>query len=375
MKENRTEILMLKYISRSITPQEKQELLKLLQTNDDNQTIQRIIENDFIADNVIKSFDKDLALKRISYFITKRKRAKKIKKTLLTTVIPFAIIACVLTLVFQPFSLTKQSININQESITIVSSQGKQIQINDTDSETIFDENGQALAKVEDKTMTVDPSTTQMQLNKLIVPKGKTFSLVLSDGTKVFLNAQTSIEFPTSFQNLKTREVSITGEAYFEIQKSDKPFLVESKNAKVRVLGTKFLFSEYEKQNYTSLVLTHGKVEFSSTSQQDKKAEVTPGQKVSLENSTSKIQVENVNTRLYLGWISGELIFRNQSFDQIIKTLERSFNVEIVNQNKELANTVFTASFDNKTIQEIMTYFNEVFAIEYTIKNNKIIIK
>ncbi|MDM1384379.1 DUF4974 domain-containing protein [Myroides marinus] len=375
MEKKRSEILLLKYISKKITQNEKQELLHLLNDPKEQEILERMIQNDFILDNLFKEFDKNQTISNVESFIRRHKKTKRLKTSLYIAAL--FVVGLSIGIVFSLNQNTNNTavLDINDMAITLTSSNGQKMQINSTQSGTIYDNNGNAVAQIQDDVMQLEDQENQTQYNHLNVPYGKKFTLVLPDGTKAVLNAGSNLKFPSSFKHLQSREVVVDGQIYFEVEKDlKKPFYVISKQAKVKVLGTKFLYTAYKDEPNTSVVLTHGKVHFSSLSLPSNFVELTPGDKASLNIDNQEITMQKVDLRPYLSWIKGELIFRNQSFDQIIKSLERNYNVQIVNNNKKLGSTVFNASFNNNTIEEVLDYFNEILKINYTIKDNKIII-
>ncbi|MCC9041964.1 DUF4974 domain-containing protein [Myroides sp. M-43] len=376
MVQKRSEELLLKYISKTISQEEEQELLLFLKNEEEREVLERMIENDFVLDNLLKEYDKKRTILRLQHFIQRDKRKRTKKKILWAAAICTVFLGLGSIYVFNNQIQQDEVLVIDEQAITLISSKGNRTEIDATDNETVYDEHGNRIAQIEDDMMKVDADNDVVEYNELNVPYGKKFSVILADGTKAFLNAGSKIKFPTSFNQLASREVVVEGEVYFDVQKdANKPFYVVSKEARIKVVGTKFLYSAYKDDLLTSVVLAEGMVQFASIASLDKYIDLVPGQKASLDRTSQQIAVEQVDTRAYLSWMKGELVFRKQSFGQIIRSLERTYNVEIVNKNKNLETTVFNASFNNNTIEEVLVYFNEVLAIEYTIKDNKIIIK
>jgi ferric-dicitrate binding protein FerR (iron transport regulator) len=99
-----------------------------------------------------------------------------------------------------------------------------------------------------------------------------------------------------------------------------------------------------------------------------------PGYKATSEKSRKEILFEQVDTEIYTGWVQGKIIFNSMPFKDILKKLERQYNVEIINNNKQLDEEIFTASFDTETIEQVLTAFNKNYPINYQIRNNQIII-
>lgn len=207
--------------------------------------------------------------------------------------------------------------------------------------------------------------------NEIYVPKGKTFTLVLSDGTVVHLNADTKLTFPSNFHPGKDREVFLNGEAYFEVvENKDAPFKVQTNDLKITVLGTQFLVNTYNQDPFA--VLTEGSVALQIADQPSPKTVIIPGQKATLKSQ--KFEIKQVNTANYLSWIHGELVFENEPFLEIIKKIERRYNVQIINTYEAYNNVEFRGKFDNESIIDMLETFKESALFDYSIQNNQIII-
>ncbi|WP_276379037.1 FecR family protein [Flavobacterium sp. H4147] len=215
--------------------------------------------------------------------------------------------------------------------------------------------------------------------NTIKIPYGKKFRLQLSDGTFVHLNSGTTLKYPVKFIAGENRQVFLDGEAFFDVAKDKKhPFIVNADELNVRVLGTHFNVSNYPEDALTDVVLVEGSVGMYESSQEFDAAKNTilkPGFKGSFNKENAKISTKAVITDIYTSWIDGGLTFRNMTFKNIITKLERRYNVTIVNKNEKLASEKFNASFKEESIENVMSYFNEIHGINYTIKNNQILIK
>lgn len=213
--------------------------------------------------------------------------------------------------------------------------------------------------------------------NEIKIPNGKTFNLTLSDGTHVYLNSGSALRFPVNFIKGMKREVYLEGEAFFDVSK-DKlhPFIVNANAINVKVLGTKFNVSSYPEDKEVSTVLVEGSVSLHNDAKPDEKTMLTPGYKGAWSKASDKILLEKVDTGLYTNWMKGELVFKNAAFSSIIKKLERTYNVKIVNQYDELNNIEINASF-NKNVENINSVMNAISTVRsfnYKIKEDKSII-
>ncbi|WP_273274836.1 FecR family protein [Maribacter polysiphoniae] len=217
----------------------------------------------------------------------------------------------------------------------------------------------------------------ELVYNTLSLPKGKTFRIMLSDGTAVNMNAGSSLRYPVNFRSNESRRVFLTGEAYFDVAKDkERPFIVSSGNLEVEVLGTEFNVSSYSEDAHIEVVLVEGAVNLNTKGElEENPIELSPGQRGSYSRDSKNIHIDTVNTNMYTSWMQGHLVFRELTFDQILTKLERHYNIEILNTNTELGKVVFNASFNEVKIEEVLSFFNDTHEIEYEIKNNTVIIK
>lgn len=224
-----------------------------------------------------------------------------------------------------------------------------------------------------------DKNSTLKELvyHTLKVPYGKRFNVVFSDGSKAYLNSGSVIKYPVKFIQNKKREVFLEGEAYFDVTENKNDlFVVNSNGIKVEVYGTKFNFRNYSEDFNSDIVLVEGSVGIKN-SEISKQTILKPGFKGSVDKENLSITTTKVNTKVYTSWIDGEVIFRKETFSQILKKLERLYNVTIIDNREEASNEFFNASIDveNEDIGKVLNYFNKIYNIEYQIFDNKIIIK
>ncbi|MGA9639463.1 FecR family protein [Flavobacterium sp.] len=212
--------------------------------------------------------------------------------------------------------------------------------------------------------------------NTLTVPYGKKFEVTLSDGTLVHLNSGSTFRFPIKFLNGHKRQVHIIGEGFFEVTKDKKhPFVVETSQMNVTVLGTKFNVSAYPEDAFISTVLEEGSVSISAINDIHKEVlRLVPGDQVNWGVKANAVNRKQVDTDIYTSWIDGRIVFKNQKFENIIKKLERHYNVKINNNYQALNKELFTATFDVETIEEVLNSFAESKTFKFKIKDKTITI-
>jgi transmembrane sensor len=164
------------------------------------------------------------------------------------------------------------------------------------------------------------------QFNTISTPKGGQYQVNLPDGTKVWLNAATSIKFPVTFSDLKERRVELNGEAYFEVHKDKlKPFKVASDLQEVEVLGTHFNVNTYKNERNNKTTLLEGSVELHSSVTADLK--LRPGEQSVLNEKG--VDVNKVNTEEVIAWKNGNFLFNDERLTSIMRQLERWYDVGV----------------------------------------------
>jgi transmembrane sensor len=197
-------------------------------------------------------------------------------------------------------------------------------------------------------------------------------SINLPDGSRVTLNSGSEIKYPTRFTK-GTREVQLTGEAFFEVTKDKKhPFIVKTGKLNVEVLGTTFNVSAYNDGKPVEVVLATGSIKLFSGEGRDKKqlALLEPGHRAVYNPSDNKLSVSGVNTDKYLAWRDGNIIFRDDSMSDVINRLERWFNVDIYVEDKSILDYEITARFHDETLEQVLTLLKLSSGIEYTVEKN-----
>ena len=282
-----------------------------------------------------------------------------------------------LVYVFQYKTQTQTKTVIPTDAIQLVLENGDVQILSPNGKQQIIKKNGEVVASQKENQISYRSAKAMNKLvyNEIKIPYGKTFKITLSDGTVVNMNAGSSLKYPVQFINGHNREVVLEGEAFFDVTKDKKhPFIVKTRGVDVRVLGTKFNVSSYKEDAEINTVLVEGSVSLSSAAKSNEKAMLVPGEKGTWNNQKRAIAVEKVDTRIYTEWMSGELVFRKTAFKDIIKKLERSYNVTIENNNKELLDKRFNASFnkDIETIDQVLVAMSKIQDFSYK-KEGKLI--
>jgi ferric-dicitrate binding protein FerR (iron transport regulator) len=187
--------------------------------------------------------------------------------------------------------------------------------------------NGQLVYTVEN-TSSNSATSGQIAYNTIETPKGGQYQVDLPDGSKVWLNAGSSLKYPTNF-NGNIRSVQLAGEAYFEVAKNaKKPFRVVSNNQVVEVLGTHFNISSYIDDTSVKTTLLEGSVKVLSTKSNQSKL-LKPGEQSNINYSNSSLSVQQVNTEEVVAWKNGYFLFVDEDLKSIMSKFARWYNVDV----------------------------------------------
>lgn len=383
------ESLIIKFLSHSADQQELEALEAWIQ-NPENQ----VIFKEYVKTNyalVLGANDPDSSHIRKRLLEKLRAQQRKENKS---SGFPFflkyaAILVLALGLFYflgQEFLNSSNTIAIvpKREAITLELDNGEVVLIPENGTSNITNAKGRIIGLQQGEQLSYDHTSVEKELhyNTLNVPFGRRFNLTLSDGTKVFLNAGSSIRYPTEFIPGKKRQVFLKGEAYFDVSHNDNPFEVWLNPLTVEVYGTQFNVSNYPEDSDAEIVLLKGSVGLTSVDNQDTQAKqdqivlLKPGFKGAFNKADKLIRTQKVDTNLFTSWMNGDMVFRNTSFENIVKKLERQYNVTIVNNNTALAKEHFNATIATKdeAIEQVLSYFNTLHEIHYSVVDNKIVI-
>ena len=268
----------------------------------------------------------------------------------------------------------------SQKAVLILSDGGRV----ELDQEEILDDliQGDVQIKNENNSLIYSGETGKREkqpliFNELKTPKGGGYNLNLADGTKVWLNAGSSLKFPASFSD-STRHVYLEGEAYFEVSHNGKPFIVSSGSMDVRVLGTSFNVLAYPDEQELVTTLIEGKVKI-QLSQEDEPALssriLSPDDQATINRDKSRISVSQVNTSQYTSWIDGKFEFNNEDLDIVMKRLARWYDFEYEFKNIQAKEFHFSARINNtESISTILEMLEMTTDVKFELKENTIVV-
>ncbi len=209
--------------------------------------------------------------------------------------------------------------------------------------------------------------------------KGQKSSLILPDGTKVWLNSDSQIKYTSDFGK-RNRTVQLTGEAYLEVTKNPKkPFLVQTANAEIKVLGTTFNVKAYPDEDEIETSLLEGKIEltvFEPTGKEiSKTIEMRPGESLIFNNRKNELRYNNFKNDEITGWRNNQLIFRNDSFDNLVKKIERWYDVEIIYDETKFKDQRLTVElYQGERLDRLIEIIELAISVECKTEGNKIYI-
>ena len=216
-------------------------------------------------------------------------------------------------------------------------------------------------------------SNAAIEMNTLYVPAGQRAQLTLHDGTQVWLNAQSTLTYPARFSGNR-REVSVVGEAYFDVAENrQKPFVVTTQQLTMEVLGTEFNVYSYPEAGYTQTSLVEGSLRVSETSNKNKSVLLSPYHQVTF--SDNKMQLDKLNNPEHLLWRDGIYSFHNEQLIKILAKLELYYDITILVEDPEIFNIRYTGKFRQRDgIDEILHILQKIqsFKIHKDKENNLI---
>ncbi|MBR1464443.1 MAG: FecR family protein [Prevotella sp.] len=215
---------------------------------------------------------------------------------------------------------------------------------NDNPTEVMLAQNEDKPEAVKDNTLVFGKAAEQTsesvkaKMLTLTTPRGKDYHLTLADGTKVWMNAESKLEFPETFKG-NTREVILHGEAYFEVAKDAKhPFIVKTDYFQTRVLGTSFNIRAYSERD-ANVVLVDGSVSLMLNKNNSEAITLAPNQQAILNAKRSTLNIKEVDTYPYTQWRDGFFYFDDTPMIEIMQELGRWYNVNIIFEEAKYMNT------------------------------------
>ncbi|WP_020528899.1 FecR family protein [Flexithrix dorotheae] len=214
-----------------------------------------------------------------------------------------------------------------------------------------------------------------ISMEERIIPPGKKGSFTLSDGSFIHMNADSRLSFPQQFKG-ENREVSMTGEAYFDIERDEnRPFIINTNHIKIKVLGTSFNVKAYNGEDEVSVTVESGRVLVSEIAENPQQYELTVKQKIIYNTTTNTFRVITDDALADLDWRKGILKFNQTSFKEIEKTLERWYGVEFIVEDPSIYQKKVRGVHHNESLKAVLESLEFAFGIKYEIKDKTVKLK
>lgn len=381
-EETRMDELIDRYFLRSLTPSEMEELKAWLENEEH---LRYFLKRQSLYDACHPAFDpKSIDENRAYHEI--RARLHPVRHLFPWTRVAAAIVFLaiivggVFLLVTRENKVTvrpvAQRITRTLPAVTLTLSSGEEIILSGEKSREIVADSGMVVRG--DKKQLTYASSENVEdsviYHELRVPRGGEFFLELSDNTKIWINAETTIRYPVKFARGE-RKIFVDGEAYLEVHRdTNAPFTVVMARNEVTVLGTSFNVNSYPDMEEDRVTLVSGKVRVYS----GKKGEqliLNPGEQAVIQREKGQMMKHLVDTDIYCSWKNGMLFFRNNTLEEILHVLSRQYDVEVYWHDEALKRYTFSGElkrYDN--IEEVLKLIGYTDDVKFTVHGKTIIV-
>ena len=267
------------------------------------------------------------------------------------------------------------ALNPGSEKATLILDNGKEIELSKNEEINIGKK--QHIIVIDNTLKYDEAKTKKLTFNTLKVDRGETFSLSLSDGTKVYLNSQTALRYPIAFNgNVRSVEI-LEGEAFFDVVEDiSKPFQISINNQIIEVLGTSFNVSAYRDEDYIQTTLVEGKVKVYEATNPESSQIILPNEQLTFDIQTGSYVKKKVNPINYTSWVDGIYYFEDTELQEIMKILSRWYNYEVFFSDTSLAETRYGGKIQRmESLNSLISMIERTNDIQFVIENNTIEIK
>lgn len=276
-------------------------------------------------------------------------------------------------------TVDKQNQSSIENEVVIKFSDGSTRKLTENDQDVTADD-GVVVASKKGNTLSFEVDEEmkegETQFHEVFIPNGQTFKLKLSDGTLVWLNAGSKLRFPSHFSKREEeRMVYLEGEAFFEVSENkNHPFIVNTQEVDIKVLGTKFNVSSYDTDENIATTLVEGAVSVYETRSPENEILLSPNFQANYHKFGNSFDKTKVNTDNYTAWMQGRLIIDNLKFSEILQRLERRYAVKFVNNAVGLENEIYKGEFTDEKIESVLKTISLSTPFRFEINQNIITI-
>lgn len=373
------------YLNATLTSSEQKELFKWVEADEANYDLfcQILDEQQLEKDHAIMTgFDTNAALQKVLPKLSAPVVTIKFKRNYLPYIAAAAsLVLCLAVGVYfilnqqQPVqSYTSNKAKVEDHKVYLTLSDGRRISLSDAGNGQVAEQAGVKISKTKDGQLIYQGEGAGATVyNTISIPKGNQYQIILPDGTKVWLNAASSLKYPATFANLKERKVELSGEAYFEVKHDARqPFRVQTRGQVVEDIGTAFNINAYSDEKTVETSLIEGAVKV--TDQMAKQSRtIIPGEQT-LVSADQAIQVKKADLQKITAWKNGEFFFKDDDLSSILRQISRWYDVAIVYQGP-VPVSKFTGQASRKiTLDQMMDIIKES-GIQINLTNRTLFVK
>ena len=287
-------------------------------------------------------------------------------------------------LYYNPLILQEENLAILEQSetknITLIAGDGETYDLSQEESHSTIAENkdiqlDENMADYSKQMVKQQSILKKVEYHKLIVPVGMKYNLTLPDGSKVHLNSDTELKYPTEFVDGFPRKVYVKGEAYFDVKyNKQSPFIVVADYIEVRNYGTEYNVNNRNSDRIAT-TLVEGSISISDT-KKPKEFFIKPNQQAVVVKEERKVKISNVNVNQYLGWRNGLFIFENESLENIINELHLEYNIAFTTSNKAKLNQRFTSYIPRyENFEEVLKVIENTGKVKFKVDHETVTIE
>jgi ferric-dicitrate binding protein FerR (iron transport regulator) len=258
------------------------------------------------------------------------------------------------------------TLNYSQDSVRVELNNGRVVKNLKAADKSITTIDNESIAQVVESS-----KEGAVKYNAISTPAGERVTMVLSDGSKVYLTANSYLRYPSSFEKDK-REVTVSGRAYFEVKKSTVPFIVNTTDMKIEVLGTSFDVESKATGDDASVILVEGSVKVSA---EGKTTIIHPDEQMNLSRLSRTMTVKPVDSKLLTMWKDGVLIVHGQTFSGLIESISSWYGVQIIDRTGVSKSDKFNGRFDREDIEAAIKAVCISAGTKYKIEEGKLILE
>ncbi len=373
-----------KYFTNNVSSSELKELSNLLIKSKNRKYFEDAARLDHDLNFALQNVDLDIEYSKIEQKIKKLEKPLKLRTTNWYQWAAVFVGLIGLGYFYTTYNSQNKIFEIDKNAIILTLDNGDIKVISEDGTGEIITKKGQMIVTQKNGSLNYSSSDIKnksveekLVFNELSIPYGKKLQICLSDGTVVHLNAGSTLKYPVKFLHGMERQVFLNGEAFFDVSKDkDNLFVVKTSEVNIQVYGTRFNVNAYNEDQEINTVLVEGSVGIYS--QNEKRTEnivmLTPKHIASWNKKKQQIRINEVDVNEYTAWTKGQLIFKVRTFSEILKVLERHYDVAITNNYEQLNNQRFFAKFDIETIDQVLRSFQDSEPFVFKKEGNKIII-